>query len=146
MAKTQVVEGGCLCGAVRYQAEVNLDDVYYCHCRMCQKSSGAPAEIGVRVIEGTLQFTVGEPTFFRSSHFAERGFCLICGSRLLWRPSEGKDQGKANLSVGSLDDPEVAIPSKHICVDSQISWYAIDDGLPRLKSDEMPFLVSAWSN
>ena len=40
------VTGGCLCGAVRFAARVYLKDAYYCHCRMCQKSSGAPADKG----------------------------------------------------------------------------------------------------
>ncbi len=38
-----VREGGCLCGEVRYRIEAEPSDVAYCHCRMCQKTSGAPA-------------------------------------------------------------------------------------------------------
>ena len=41
----QPVTGGCLCGAVRYEAEVFLQSAYYCHCKSCQKSSGQPAEM-----------------------------------------------------------------------------------------------------
>ncbi len=47
--KAEKVTGGCFCGAVRYEAEVHLDDAYYCHCRTCQQTSGAPAEVGVLV-------------------------------------------------------------------------------------------------
>ena len=36
--------GGCLCQAVRYEADVNLSEAFYCHCITCQKSSGAPTE------------------------------------------------------------------------------------------------------
>ena len=47
------VTGGCLCGTVRYEAEVYLQSGWFCHCRMCQKTSGAPAEIAVPVKPGT---------------------------------------------------------------------------------------------
>jgi hypothetical protein len=55
------VTGGCLCGAVRYDAEVYLKQAQYCHCRTCQRSSGAPVEIGVLVRPGTLAFTKDDP-------------------------------------------------------------------------------------
>ncbi len=77
------VTGGCFCGAVRYEAEVYLDDAYYCHCRTCQQTTGAPAEVGVLVKPGSLRFTKGEPKYYQTSHFAERGFCSDCGSRPL---------------------------------------------------------------
>jgi hypothetical protein len=38
-AKTTSVTGGCLCGLIRYEAEVFLKNGYICHCRICQKSS-----------------------------------------------------------------------------------------------------------
>jgi hypothetical protein len=38
-----LLEGGCLCGALRYQVDPASADSGYCHCRMCQKASGAPA-------------------------------------------------------------------------------------------------------
>lgn len=32
--------GGCMCGRVRYAAQIDNDDAYLCHCRMCQRASG----------------------------------------------------------------------------------------------------------
>ena len=40
--KTMPITGGCLCGGVRYESENRPVDVSYCHCRMCQQSSGNP--------------------------------------------------------------------------------------------------------
>src|SRR5262245_13731240 len=79
------VTGSCLCGTIRYEAEVYLKDAYYCHCRMCQRTSGAPAEIAVYVKPGTLRFMSEQPKFYRSSSFAERGFCQQCGDRFIYR-------------------------------------------------------------
>ena len=138
--------GGCLCGLVRYEAEVYLRDAYYCHCRMCQRSSGAPAEIAVYVKPGTLRFTKEEPKFFRSSPFAERGFCPRCGSRLIYRMLAPEMAEFTNMSVGSLDHPENVVPARHICVDTQQPWYKFDDSLPRVRSDEMPELAALWAS
>ena len=144
--KAEKVTGGCFCGAVRYEAEVYLHDAYYCHCRMCQRLTGAPAEVAVFFKPDSLRFTKGEPKYYQTSHFAERGFCSECGSRLMWRPllPEVPDWW-ANLPVGSLDNPEDAVPTSHICVESQLPWYKIDDGLPRSGTDEYPELAALWS-
>lgn len=140
----EAVVGGCFCGKVRYEARAFLREAYYCHCRMCQRSNGAPAEIAVLVEPGTLQFTRGYPKFFQSSPFGERGFCENCGSRLIWRGVDGAHPEWTNLAVGCLDNPDAIVPTSHQCVESQLSWYRFDDGLPRLRSDEIKELVAAW--
>ena len=58
MAKSETtkVSGGCLCGLVRYEAEVFLKNGYICHCTVCQKSSGQPAELTVLIKAGTLKY------------------------------------------------------------------------------------------
>ena len=137
------VTGGCLCGAVRYEAEAYLKQAHYCHCRMCQRSSGAPADIAVTVKPGSLVFTGEEPKYYKSSPFGRRGFCPHCGSRLVWMAPERPEW--TNINVGTLDHPENVVPSQHICVDSQLPWYRLDDGLPQTRSDEDPDLAAAWA-
>ncbi len=137
------VTGGCLCGAVRYDAEVYLKQAQYCHCRTCQRSSGAPVEIGVLVRPGTLAFTKDDPKYYQSSPFGRRGFCPHCGSRIIWDSAYRPEW--TNLTAGSLDHPEEVVPSEHICVESQLPWFQLDDGLPRTRSDEDMDLMSAWA-
>jgi adenylate cyclase len=138
------VTGGCLCGAVRYEAEVFLQSAHYCHCKDCQRSSGQPAEIAVPVKVGTLRFTKGKPKYYSSSPWAQRGFCADCGSRIVWQPRDPQEAWSTNINVGSLDNPEDARPSMHIFVDRQLPWYKLDDNLPRARSDEMEPVVAAW--
>ncbi len=137
------VTGGCLCEAVRYEAEVNLNEAYYCHCITCQKTTGAPAEIGVMVKPGTLKFTKEDPKFFQSSPIARRGFCRHCGSRLVYMSLNRADW--TNVSAGSLDHPERVVPTEHICVESQLPWYDVADDLPRIRSEDYPDLVEEWA-
>ncbi len=137
------VTGGCLCEAVRYEAEVNLNEAYYCHCKTCQKMTGAPAEIGVLVKPGTLKFTKEDPKFFQSSRIARRGFCRHCGSRLVYVSLNRADW--TNVSAGSLDHPERVVPTEHICVESQLPWYDVADDLPRIRSENYPDLIEEWA-
>ncbi len=141
--QAEKVTGGCLCGTVRYEAEVYLKSAHYCHCRMCQRSSGAPIEVAAFVKAGTLVFTEGEPKYFKSSPFARRGFCADCGSRLVWEAPGRPDW--TSLSVGCLDRPERVTPSGHVGVQGQLPWFQLDDGLPRSRSDECPELAAAWA-
>ncbi|MEH6606402.1 MAG: GFA family protein [Pseudomonadales bacterium] len=137
------VTGGCFCGAVRYKAEANLDEAYYCHCKTCQKTSGAPAEIAVFVKPGSMEFVRGEPRFYQTSPFGRRGFCSECGSRLMWMSPDKADW--TNVSIGSLDDPEHVVPVEHNCVESQLPWYRVAEELPHLRSEDDPELMSAWA-
>jgi hypothetical protein len=138
------VTGGCLCQAVRYEAEVNLSEGFYCHCKTCQKTAGAPAAVGVMAKEGTLKFTKEEPKMFQSSPIGSRGFCQHCGSRLTWVSPD-----KADWTVVwacSLDHPESVVPIEHLSVESQLSWHEIADDLPRKRTEDDPDLMDAWSS
>lgn len=131
--KTLPITGGCLCGAVRYQSTAPPQKTGYCHCRMCQRVTGAPVAVGVYFRCDTFQVVQGQPRYYRSSAIAERGFCENCGSRLIYREL---DSDSISVEVGSLDRPEAAPPSYHIGIESQIPWFEIDDQLPRTRIDE----------
>ena len=83
------VSGGCLCGAVRYEAEAFLHNGYICHCTICQRSTGQPAEITVLIKAGTLKYLNSEPKYYISSASSKRGSAPTaargsCGRR--WHP------------------------------------------------------------
>ena len=103
--KAVPVTGGCLCGAVRFAGQAFMRNAYYCHCTICQKTSGEPFEIGVLIKAGTLQFTKGAPAYYQSSSFGKRGFSAVCGSRLLWAPTDTRDEWATNVAVCALDNP-----------------------------------------
>ncbi|NNE21654.1 MAG: hypothetical protein HKN11_03505 [Rhizobiales bacterium] len=65
----------------------------------------------------------------------ERRFCNDCGSSLFARYS---DIGEFWVKVGSLDQPQAALPQRHMCIESQLSWHVIADRLPRVRSKEQP--------
>ena len=122
-------EGGCLCGALRYRVTETPTDAAYCHCRMCQRRSGAPAVATVEVPVAGLEFTQGELAAYQSSAAAQRVFCRDCGTEIYFSLID--DPSGRSLNLGTLDDTEAVRPVKHIWTKSQLSWFDIRDSPPR---------------
>jgi hypothetical protein len=122
-------EGGCLCGAVRFRTGGSPSYVNFCHCRMCQKASGAPMMAWATYERAKVEFD-GEPKLRRSSPTVERGFCGECGSTLIWqRPNAAT----LDLAVAAFDDPNALAPSEHIWTESRARWLTLTDHLPRYR-------------
>jgi adenylate cyclase len=144
----EVVTGGCLCGAIRYESSEPPFEAGICHCRTCQKSTGSAFEVIAGFYRTSFRFTNGEPKLFRSSSIMEKGFCPNCGSLLF-------DQylvrtGKSNpdmvwIQLGTLDHPEAVSINLHTGVESQLPWVHFDDSLPRSRCDEAPNLAAAFA-
>jgi hypothetical protein len=90
MSSGPVFEGGCVCGAVRWRATGEPLYAYHCHCRMCQRQSGAAFLTGVTFPFDAVNWLKGEPHLYRSSENAKRGFCSQCGSWISWQWFEEK--------------------------------------------------------
>ncbi len=130
--ETTDVTGGCLCGRVRYEAKVFLHNGYICHCTVCQRSTGQPAEITVMIAAGSLRYPKDEPKYYVSSAHGKRGFCGHCGSRIVWQALRAEDDWLTNISVGTLDKPAEARVTRHIYADTQLPWYRVCEELPKL--------------
>lgn len=129
---TGIKRGGCLCGAVRYHVEGPLHSVVACHCTQCQKTSGnyvtatgcAPENLHLDEDSGL--------TWYRSSEYAERGFCCKCGGNLFWKPSGGTH---ISIMAGTLDKPSGLKLSGHIYAGDKHDYFEITDGLPQFQDN-----------
>ncbi|TQV78060.1 GFA family protein [Exilibacterium tricleocarpae] len=119
--REETISGGCQCGAVRYHSEKIFDNAHICHCRMCQKAVGNLFAALVAAPNDALQWTRGSPDVFQSSDQGERGFCSLCGTPLFYR---GKNSGRTNLTIGSLDNPQRVEPHRQEGVESRIPWFS----------------------
>jgi hypothetical protein len=127
------LQGGCLCGEVRFAIEALAGDVVdYCHCSQCRKASGAPVTAWIQVAPARFELTTGEPKSFRSSERGMRWFCPACGSQLYMTDPENRSVG---VTLGSLDEPERMKPTVHGWASAAVSWHVIDDDLPRHDRD-----------
>ncbi|MGH6952925.1 MAG: GFA family protein [Alphaproteobacteria bacterium] len=131
MDSTARTRGGCLCGAVRYSAKGRPKGVGNCHCIQCRKATGAAFATFAQFAARDVRFGRTKAKYFRSSKWAERGFCRACGGTLSYRLV--KDPGKIWLAVGSIDDPSKLRPRAHIFTKSMLPWVKLADRLPRFK-------------
>jgi hypothetical protein len=129
MAATLSLEGGCLCGAVRYRAIGPHVDAGYCHCRICQRSSGAPVLAWLTVRAESFAYLESRPSVFRSSPRGQREFCRACGTQIAFRRSA--QSATVDVTIASLDDPALVQPEYHIWRGSRIPWFETADHLPR---------------
>lgn len=123
------LEGGCLCGDIRYNVNGTIIDAGYCHCRLCQRASGAPVVAWFTIPVDSFTYVQGTPSIFHSSSHNQREFCGACGTQLLFRKSEGPVT--VDITIASLDDPSLTQPEYHIWRESRIPWFETGDSLPR---------------
>ncbi|MER2604733.1 MAG: GFA family protein [Siculibacillus sp.] len=133
--------GGCLCGAVRYRLARVPTDVAHCHCRLCQRSSGAAMLTWATVPRAAFELTAAEPAWHRSSPAARRGFCPTCGTSLFFafdaeanatRPDLAPHAAaEIDVTVASLDAPDAVRPTRNIWVGTRRAFlHGFDRDLP----------------
>ena len=134
--KTEILTGGCICGAVRFETNEQPLWISHCHCTNCRKMSGSPFSTGLMYKSDTVHWT-GDVTSYESSLGIFRVFCPICGGSLAFR--EGCAPEKDCVLLGAFDDPsQIRVDDNvnHIFAKYELDWLNIDDGFPRV--DELP--------
>lgn len=128
---THKIEGGCLCGAVRYESDAEPLFAVNCHCRDCQMTSGSTHIPGIGLPEAAFSLT-GDLTWYKITNdrggTSMRAFCPACGT-----PIMGQIEGEALvfLHVITLDDPSGYPPQMDIFESSAQPFDRFDDTLPR---------------
>ena len=123
--------GGCQCGTVRFRAG-GLGRPSICHCRMCQKQFGSLFGAFVTADQAHLQWTRGQPAWFRSSQKVHRGFCRNCGTPLAYR-----HPGGIELAIGAFDHPELFEPQIQVNHHQRLPWIDHLFEKPAFESEEM---------
>jgi hypothetical protein len=125
--------GGCNCGAVRFEVTEPLVGASYCHCRRCQRRTGAAASPNARPAPGSVRIVAGEDALraWRPAGGWEKWFCGECGSALFSRDPSDPD-AVGGIRMGAFDTDPGVRPSYRQFVSSAAPWEPIpDDGLPR---------------
>jgi len=126
-----MIEGGCICGAVRYQVPGPPRRVTHCHCLHCRRASGAPIVTWAEFDATGFAFVRGTPREFESRPRVTRQFCGDCGTQLTYR--HAADPGTVDVTVASLDEPDSFEPEDHVWCDRELRWLRLQDGLPRFR-------------
>ena len=118
-----MLTGHCCCGYVRYRIDGRASKETICHCATCRRASGAPLVAWFTVKGSQFTLLAGEISHFKSSEYAERGFCNRCGTALTFRSSRYPDE--LDVTTCSLENPEAFPPTDHTYTRSQLSWFKI---------------------
>ncbi len=126
-----MVQGGCLCGGVRFEIEGELAPIQICHCSQCRKAQGTPFVTNIPVDETRFRLLAGAGLLraFSSSPGKQRVFCEQCGSPL-YSMSE-RTPGVLRIRAGLLEGELATRPANHAYVASKANWWDIDDALPQ---------------
>jgi hypothetical protein len=121
-----MLKGSCLCRAVTFEVDGELEGADACHCTMCRKTSGH-FFASTNVARAALRVQ-GDVAWYPSSKDVRRGFCKTCGSTLFWDPI-AKDY--RSIAMGAFDGPTNAKLHVHIFVVDKGDYYELNDGLPQ---------------
>jgi hypothetical protein len=131
MSKTgERFSGGCLCGALRYEAEGVPDYMGHCYCEDCRKASGSGFIPFIGFMGSAVRFH-GQSLKFKSKaangREATRNSCPVCGS-LVFGGDIDKDTS-FTIYAGTLDDPSLFHPTIAIFTRGRPEWAVIPLGL-----------------
>jgi hypothetical protein len=121
------IEGGCSCGKVRYSSDADPVFQCVCHCKPCQKITGASFSLVVAVprpsltVTGNVKVYDGKGELGTVSH---KGFCPDCGSPVTHTADPAP--GTIMIRAGTLDDATWLKPTMEIFCDSKMPWVSLD--------------------
>ncbi|WP_028601069.1 GFA family protein [Ottowia thiooxydans] len=124
------MKGKCLCGSIEVVAQ-DQQEVGLCHCTNCRRWSGGPmfaVHCGAQV-----EFSGPAPVRYRSSEWAERGFCPTCGTHLFYHLLPANDY---ILPAGLFQDREFQLTNE-IFVDEQPAYYALRNDTQKLTGQQV---------
>ena len=126
MTTPHIHHGGCLCGAIRFEALAPARAPHMCSCSMCQRHSGALTTAWVEFPKDAVSWTgdIGAPETYRSSDISSRAFCPRCGSSI----GAIDDAPVIALLLGVFDAPdhEALKPTAHSFADRCPHWWKVE--------------------
>ena len=124
--------GGCLCGAVRFEARGAPLWVAHCHCTSCRRTTASAFTTYAGYRPEAVAFLSDQPKKRSSSPGVMRGFCADCGTPLSFESERWPDE--IHLFVCSFDDPGTLDPEAHVFTAEAVPWLRLADHLPRHKA------------
>ena len=127
------LKGACACGAVRYQMTSRPLFVHCCHCRWCQRETGAAFAVNAMIEADRVVLLSGEPEVVNTPSNSGKGQkiarCPKCRIAL-WSNYSGAGDAVRFVRVGTLDEPDRLPPEIHIFTSSKQPWVLLPPGTP----------------
>ncbi|MDZ4338217.1 MAG: GFA family protein [Pseudomonas sp.] len=129
-------QGGCHCGALRYEFAAPLRDIAHCHCSICRRSTGGIVITWISVPLASFRWLAGTAREYASSSSCTRSFCPTCGAHLTLFTTLSPHS--LDITIATLDQPELAAADRHIWVQSRLPWLHLDEHLPQEQQEHIP--------
>ncbi len=132
----QTFEGGCACGAVRYRMMDKPMFVHCCHCRWCQRETGASFALNAMIETDRVILLQGAPEAVNTPTNSGKGQKIVrCPNCrvALWSHYAGAGDAMSFVRVGTLDEPDRLPPDIHIFTSSKQPWIVLPPGIPAVE-------------
>jgi hypothetical protein len=128
-----VYEGGCDCRVIRYRMTGRPMFVHCCHCRWCQRETGASFALNAMIEADRVEHIGAEPVVVDTPSMSGKGqqiarcpYCHIA----VWSNYAGSGSAVRFVRVGTLDEPDRLPPDIHIFTTSKQPWVVLPPGAP----------------
>ena len=129
------VHGQCHCGAINYEAEVEVGTVNVCHCLDCQTLTGSAFRANIQAPAQGFHLLSGNPR--RYTKTADSGakrvhaFCEICGAPVY--SCDPEIPKTYSLRVGALNERALlGRPIRQIWTKRRLPWISNFEGVPEI--------------
>jgi hypothetical protein len=131
---SEVREGGCACGAVRYRLTSEPLFVHCCHCSRCQRQTGSAFAINVLIEADRVEVLAGEPRAVPVPRASEKQKIWRCPECQIALYSQYTSARIRFVRAGTLDDPASVSPDVHIFTSTKVPWVELPEGVPAFRS------------
>ena len=129
------LHGGCDCGHLRYRLETKPLFVNCCHCRWCQRETGAAFALNAMIETDRVTLITGEPDVVDTPSASGKGQkiarCPHCRIAV-WSTYAGAGPALRFVRVGTLDEPDHLPPDIHIFTTTKQPWVALSPDVPAM--------------
>ncbi|MDH4259908.1 MAG: GFA family protein [Gammaproteobacteria bacterium] len=125
--------GGCDCRSLRYRMDARPLFVHCCHCRWCQRESGASFALNAMIETERTTLLAGEPDIVDTPSESGRGQKIARCPRCriaVWSNYSGAGPAVRFVRVGTLDEPDRLPPDIHIFTQSKQPWVVLPPSMP----------------
>jgi hypothetical protein len=137
METADVMDGGCTCREVRFRLLSKPLFVHCCHCRWCQRETGASFALNAMIEADRVVILSGTPEVVLTPTFSGRGQkisrCPTC-QVAVWSNYSGAGDAVRFVRVGTLDMPDRLPPDIHIFTESKQPWVMLPPGVPAVEN------------